>query len=214
MAELLKTAEASPPDDTIIKLTAYSGLRRGEVFALRWPDVEWGNGRDGGRLHVRQSIYQGAITTPKTEDSDRAVDVPQELLDDLKVYEIMYPPIGEGYLFRTPQGTPVDPDTWHKEHMVPILEKAKLRLPMTGLHSLRHSYISQLIALGEDTRYIADQVGHSTTQLTENLYAHVFKKVRTEAMRRLGAVMRSNRNPTDPRGTASNREDQGALNGG
>jgi integrase len=211
VAALLKAAAASPPDDTIIRVALYSGLRRGELFALKWEDVEAGNGQDGGRIHVRRSIYQGAISTPKTADSDRVVDVPQPLLDDLAVYRVMYPPVGEGYIFRTSQGRPLDPDAWHRERMVPILTTASLRLPMTGLHSLRHTYVSLLAALGEDTRYIADQVGHSTTRLTEDLYCHVFSKVRTEAMRRLGAVMRSNKNPTNHQGTPSNTVEQYAV---
>jgi integrase len=45
--------------------------------------------------------------------------------------------------------------------------------------------VSLLIRQGEDVRYIADQVGHSTARLTQDLYAHVFTRSRTEAMRRL-----------------------------
>ena len=202
VVELLKAAQATPPDDTIIRLAVYSGLRRGELFALKWEDIDWGNGRDGGRIHVRRSIYQGAITAPKTEDSDRVVDIPQQIVDDLGLYKVMYPPVGEEFIFRTPRGRPLDPDTWHKEHMVPILEKAKLRVPMAGLHTLRHTYVSLLIALGEDTRYIADQVGHSSTRLTEDLYAHVFNRVRVDAMRRLGAEIPSSKNPAELAGPA------------
>jgi len=207
VSELLKAAQASPPDDTIIRLAVYSGLRRGELFALQWGDIDWGNGRDGGRIHVRRSIYQGAITSPKTEDSDRVVDIPQQIVDDLGLYRVMYPPVGDGFIFRTPRGRPLDPDTWHKKHMVPILERAKLRAPMTGLHTLRHTYVSLLIALGEDTRYIADQVGHSSTRLTEDLYAHVFTRVRVDAMRRLGATIPSSKNPAELAGTPSNMID-------
>jgi len=74
VAELLAAAAASPPDDTIIRVAVHSGLRRGEIFGLQWFDIDAG---DGGRIHVRRSIYQGAITTPKTEDSDRVVDMPR-----------------------------------------------------------------------------------------------------------------------------------------
>ena len=49
--------------------------------------------------------------------------------------------------------------------------------------------MSLLIAQGEDVGYIADQVGHSTTRLTQDLYRHVFKGARVEAMRRLNAAI-------------------------
>jgi len=188
VAELLAAAAASPPDDTIIRVAVYSGLRRGEIFGLQWSDIDAGAG-DGGRIHVRRSIYQGAITTPKTEDSDRVVDVPQRLLDDLAVYKVMYPPIGEGFVFRQEKGQPMDPDTWHRERLVSILKRANLYRPGTGLHSIRHTYVSLLIAQGEDVGYIADQVGHSTTRLTQDLYRHVFKGARIEAMRRLNGAI-------------------------
>jgi len=125
------------------------------------------------------------MTTPKTADSDRVVDVPQRLLDDLAVYQAMYPPIREGFIFRTAEGRPVDPDNWHHRRLVPLLERAGLRLPKAGLHSLRHSYVSLLAAQGEDVHYIARQVGHSSTRLTEDVYKHVFAKARGEAMRKL-----------------------------
>ena len=196
VAELLSVAAAASPDDTIIRVAVYSGLRRGEIFGLKWADIETGDG-DGGRLHVRRSIYQRAITTPKTEESDRVVDVPQRLLDDLEVYRVMYPAIGEGFVFRQEKGQPMDPDTWHRERLVPILKRAKLYRTGTGLHSLRHTYVSLLIALGEDVGYIADQVGHSTTRLTQDLYRHVFKGARVEAMRRLNAAIPSGNHPAE-----------------
>jgi integrase len=199
VAVILKAAAATPPDDTIIRVAVYAGLRRGEIFGLRWPDLDAGNGQDGGRLHVRRSLYQGSITTPKTEDSDRVVDVPQRLLDDLEVYKLMSPLIGDGYVFRQPSGRPLDPDRWHRERLVPILKGVGLYQRGIGLHSIgRHTYVSLLIAQGEDVGYIADQVGHSTTRLTQDLYRHVFKAGRVEAMRRLNGAIPSGTHPAEP----------------
>jgi hypothetical protein len=79
----------------------------------------------------------------------------------------------------------MDPDTWHRERLVPILERAKLRLPGAGLHALRHTYTSLLAAQGEDVRYIADQLGHSSPRLTQDVYQHVLNRSRVEAMRKL-----------------------------
>jgi integrase len=188
VAALLAIAARTPPDDTILKVAAFSGLRRGELFALQWGDVDPGNGRDGGRLHVRRSVYHGEITAPKTEDSARVVDVPQQLLDDLAVYKLMHPPMGEGFIFRQESGQPLDPESWHQRRLIPILEAAGLRLPMAGLHSLRHGYVSLLVAQGEDIGYIADQGRHHSTKLTHDVYRHVLSRTRVDAMRRLGAV--------------------------
>jgi integrase len=218
VAQLLALASAAPPDDTIIKVAVLSGLRRGELFALQWPDVEWGNGQDGGRLLVRRSIYQGAVSTPKTPDSVRAVDVPPSLLRELEVYRVMHP--GEGFIFRGPQGQPVDPDTWHREHLVPLLATAGLRLPGAGLHALRHTYTSLLAAQGEDVRYIADQLGHSSPRLTQEVYQHVFARARVEAMRKLdrwaslgsGEAIPSGNHPAGPAGTPRTGENTGREN--
>ena len=185
VARLLAVAADTPPDDTIIRVVVLSGLRRGELFALQWDDLDPGNGRDGGGVHVRRRIYQGELNDPKTPHSDRVVDVPQRLLDELAVYKVMYPPIGDGYIFRTAAGAPLDGDNWHKRHLVPLLERVGLRLPKSGLHALRHSYVSLLADQGEDIHYIARQVGHATTALTQDVYRHIFAKTRTAAMERL-----------------------------
>jgi hypothetical protein len=94
---------------------------------------------------------------------------------DLAVYKVMYPSIGEGFVFRQEKDQPMDPDAWHRKHLVPILKRANLYRAGTGLHSIRHIYVSLLIAQGEDVGYIADPVGHSTTQLTQDLYRHVLQ---------------------------------------
>lgn len=173
------------PDDTIIMTAALSGLRRGELFALQWPDLDPGNGRDGGVLHVRRGIYHGVISTPKTDGSERTVDVPQRLVDELAIYRLTYPALGDGFIFRTATGHHLEPDNWHHRHLVPLLKTAGLYKKGMGLHALRHGYVSLMAANGEDIGYIADQVGHSSVKLTQDVYRHTFAKARVESMRRL-----------------------------
>jgi integrase len=210
VAAILTIAANTPPDDTVIRVAALSGLRRGELFALQWPDIDAGNGRDGGVLHIRRRIYQGDLNTPKTPGSDRVVDVPQRLLDDLAVYRVMHPPIGDGFVFRTATGTPLDPDNWHHRRFVPILKEAGLYRRGTGLHALRHGYVSLLAHQGEDIHYIAAQVGHSSVRLTQDVYRHVFAKTRVDAMHRLNDAISSGKYPAEPAGTSGtdrNREE-------
>src|SRR4030095_290896 len=192
-----------PPPHRKFGPWARAGRRRGEVFALQWPDIDWGTGQDGGRIHVQRAIYQGVISTPKTRDSARVVDVPQSLLDELQVYRAMHP--GDGYIFRTDRGRPYDPDGWHMDVLVPLLERAGLRLPGTGLHSLRHTYTSLLAAQGEDLRYVADQLGHSSPTLTQEIYQHTFNRARVAAMRRLDTAISSGIHPANQAETPGTR---------
>lgn len=205
IAELFRAAAATPPDEVIIEVAALSGLRRSELFALQWSDLDVGNGRDGGCLHVRRRIFMGTLDSPKTDGSDRVVDVPQRLLDHLAVYRLLYPPIGAGFVFRTPEGQPVDPDRWHKRHLVPILKRAGLRLRGAGLHSLRHSYISMLAAQpGIDIHYVSRQAGHSGTAITQDIYRHVLAATQLQAMRGLNDAIPFNSHSTGRAATASN----------
>jgi integrase len=104
----------------------------------------------------------------------------------------------------------MDPDAWHRERLVPILKRTGLYRLGTGLHAIRHTYVSLLIAAGEDVGYIADQVGHSSTKLTQDIYRHVFSKGRVDAMRRLDGAIPSSKNPAEgaktPRTGENSRE--------
>jgi integrase len=178
---------ATPPDDTILHVAIYTGLRRGELFALQWGDVDWGTGRDGGRIWVKRSLYQGKITTPKTESSIRVVDVSQRTLDELAVHREMSPPRHGGFILHTLKGTPIDPDSWYKRRFLPILQRAGLR--QVGLHALRHTYASLLINQGESIKYVSKQLGHASIQITADLDGHLFRETSVSAMRRLQESM-------------------------
>ena len=163
--QLLKAAP--PPHDTVIHLAVFTGLRRGEIFGLQWKDIDWGAG-EGGRLFVRRSIVCGRVTTPKTEGSYRVVDVPRRTLTELMIHKEMFPPLGEGFIFRPAMGGPLNPDNWAKRRFVAIVKSAGLR--RIGLHGLRHTYCSLLVNQGAHLKYVSRQLGHSSTNLTSNLY--------------------------------------------
>lgn len=186
---LLDAAET--PDDTILYLAVYSGLRRGELFSVQWGDLD----EDAAQLRVRRSIYQGDITRPKTKHSERTVDLPARIVTLLQDYRKTYPPLDGDFVFRTDTGTPLDPDNWFKRSFVPTAVKAKLRpaeAPAAdddeqriGLHTLRHTYASLLINQGESIKYVSKQLGHASIQITADLYGHLFKETSVSAMNRL-----------------------------
>ena len=184
---LIGAAGATPPDDTILKVAAFTGLRRGELFGLQWGDVQWNSDGQDGKLYVRRSLYMGRIVTPKTTNSIRGIDIPQRLLGELTVYRAMFPPIESDFVFRNAKGRPIDADKWYKRRFIPILQRAGLR--RVGLHALRHTYASMLINQGENVKYVSKQLGHSSVQLTIDLYSHLFRETSTAAMRRLEKQM-------------------------
>jgi integrase len=190
---LLDAAEA--PVDTILYLAAYSGLRRGELFGLQWSDLD----EEASQIRVRRSNYQCEITTPKTTHSIRSVDLPAPIVKRLLDYRKVYPPKQGDFIFRNESGTPIDPDNWFSEMFVPTAVKAGLRPAraanedtdeqLVGLHTLRHSYASLLIAQGESIKYVSKQMGHASIQITADLYGHLFKETSVSAMNKLALRM-------------------------
>lgn len=180
IARLLKVA--GPQEDTIVMLGAYAGLRRGELCALRWDDIDWGDGQHG-RIWIRRAISGGKLSTPKTKGSVRMVDIPGALVANLKAYRVTQP--GTDYLFETAEGTPIDPDNLIKRLFVPLVQRAKL--PAVGLHTLRHTFASLLISHGESIKYVSRQMGHASIQITADTYGHLFRETTVAAMGRLDA---------------------------
>jgi integrase len=193
---------ATPPNDTLLHVCVYTGMRRGELFAAKWSDINWGNGTDGGRIKVRRSIYQGAVTSPKTENSIRDIDVTQRTLDELQMYRLGFPPLEDGFIFRQTNGRPIDPDNWQKDEFLPLLQKAEMR--RIGLHTLRHTYASLLINAGESLKYVSKQLGHGSIAITADTYGHLFQETSRAAMERLGKQIPSTSHLPEQAETASN----------
>lgn len=184
MQALLAAVANDPEANAIIHIALFGGLRRGEAFGLQWHDLEPFQETTGGRLHVRRSVYKGDVTAPKTEAGERIVDVPQRVLDAIARHGETCPAVGDGFIFRTSKGAPIDPNSWYMRRFVKIREEAGLRSTV-GLHSLRHTYASLLIRQGENPKYVSAQLGHSSTSFTMDRYGHLFEASSAEAMQRL-----------------------------
>ena len=183
-------------DQTILFLFAYSGLRRGELFALQWRDIN----ETKNRLHVRRGLSARVITRPKTEHSEAVIGIPQFVVERLLEYRKQFPSIGtEGFIFRADgTGAHLDPDYWSKRVFVPTATRAGLRAvagekeegQKVGIHSMRHTYASLLINAGENLPYVSRQLRHADIKITVNLYGHIFKETSEGAMERLDQRIR------------------------
>jgi integrase len=179
--------------DRVMLLTAVgTGLRQGELFGLRAPRVELLR----RVLSVEEQVTTGkgrppALTsTLKTATSRRRVPLPDELIDVLSAY---LP--GRDVLFTTPRSGGL----WQRSHFnatvwKPALLRAGLDTSL-GLHVLRHTYASHLIAAGRQPKTIQRLMGHSSIVETMDTYGHLFPddddQTRTALSGLLQLVLRS-----------------------
>jgi integrase len=161
---------AADEDSWLLLLIAvFTGLRRGEILALQWGDVDWRT----KQLRVRRSLWKGQFVGPKTKRSIRTVDLAPQVLAALREARPDRTPdeLHAQLVFSGANGRPLDPDNMVKRRFHPALERAEL--PRVRFHDLRHTYASLLIAAGEHPKYVQAQLGHASIQTTLDRYGHL-----------------------------------------
>ncbi len=177
-----------------------TGLRRGELLALRWSDVDLA----GGRLSVRRSLERvgGEIRTkePKTARSRRTVALPTFAITALRTRKddqhrnlaVLFGDLEarrrqrEGWVFDRIDGEPWDPGAFSLA-FYRLIRRAKL--PAVRFHDLRHSYGTLALAAGTDLKTISAALGHSTISTTANIYLHAVESLQQEAADRINLIV-------------------------
>lgn len=182
-----------PPMRYALFLTAImTGLRQGELLAMKWGNLDW----NLGQYFVKESLYQGRFLEPKSRKSKRAIDLAPTLLRELKQHQVrQYEKrlqAGSNYqefdlIFCTESGTPLDPKNLVKRAFNPALKAAGIR--HIRFHDLRHTYTALLIAQGESPKYIQNQLGHASIQTTLDRYGHLMPDTHKEAAKRLDEAL-------------------------
>jgi integrase len=173
---------------------AVLGMRRSEVLGLRWEDMDLTE----GFLQVRRGLQRigGALQVlpTKTVRSRRTIPLPsfvtRVLTTHLASQEVERRQLAErwpdlGYVFATPIGTPIDP-----RNCTRVVQNAcrKAGVRVVRLHDFRHGCVSVLLNLGVPPRTAMDIVGHSTIEMTMNVYGHVTLDAKREALDLVGAL--------------------------
>jgi integrase len=178
----LESAKEFCPQYYPLFLTALrAGLRRGELVALRWGDIQFGGSEEDANRYilVQRNYVYGQFTTPKSKKL-RRVDLSRQLravLLALRDERLMKAFLGgknsvsDGLVFPAPDGGVLDPDHLYDRYFLPVLEKAGLR--RIRFHDLRHTFGYLLIQAGAPLPYVRDQMGHSSIQVTAEVYGHL-----------------------------------------
>ncbi len=145
-----------------------SGMRAGELWALQWPDIDF----ETFQIHVRRSLWRGQFQTPKSKSSVRRIDIPERLVQELKKLKLASKTNGHDLVFPNGRGNPTCHDNVVKRQFEPALQRAGLK--KVSFHSLRHTNASMRISAGQNIKYIQNQLGHSSINITLDIYGHLF----------------------------------------
>jgi integrase len=162
-----------------ITVATVTGLRRGELFALRWEDVDFAK----RTIRVHATNHAGHVTEQtKTEAGERFVPLfesARKVLAARKLRTTFNLP--KDFVFGTSVGTPADPGNFVRREFKPALERAKL--PSFRFHDLRHFAVSSLIAQGADIKLLQAIAGHASATVTLDTYGHLMTERVSEAAR-------------------------------
>ena len=178
-----------------ILLCVTVGLRRGELLALRWDNIDLKN----GILQVRSNMVRGekdfVIKSPKTEAGIRDIRLGDEViavlrkersryLNDLFVQGTGFQNLN--FVIRQTDGSPIRPDSMSQKWRRFLEDN---RLPSIRFHDLRHSNATALIQAGVNPRVVQQRLGHSDVNITLNTYTHVLPEMDMEAAAKLDSIM-------------------------
>ena len=157
-----------------IYISLCTGLRIGEVCALKWSDINVSEGTiTVNRTIERIYIIDGAekhtelvINTPKTQNSCREIPMTKELLAMVKPLKKV---VNEDFYVLTNDEYPTEPRTY-RNYYGKLMEK--LGIPKLKYHGLRHSFATRCIEAGCDYKTVSVLLGHSNISTTLDLYVH------------------------------------------
>ena len=165
-------------------MAAETGLRAGELAGLRKTDVDFTK----RRISVEQSIWRGAVQTPKTESSIRTLSISRQLASRLSVHLTRQPHSETLFVFCSRTGSPWDANLLVKRKLWSTLKT--LGLPRCGLHAFRHGNATLMDALGVPLKVRQSRLGHSRAgNLTTDVYTHFQIGDDADVARQLGAVL-------------------------
>jgi integrase len=167
-------------------LCLYTGLRIGEVCALRWQDIS----PDYETLSVRQTLQRIKNVSGDGDKTKIHIDTPKSLrsVRDIPIPKFMSPYLrdyardGRTYFLGTGDGVYTEPRTL-QNHFVRNVKAANIN--PANYHSLRHTFATRCVEAGVDIKSLSEMLGHSSVNMTLNRYVHSSFDQKREGMNKL-----------------------------
>jgi len=166
--------------EALYVLAVTSGMRQGELLALKWQDVDLENATISVRRTLTKSGGRLLLGEPKTKKSRRTIRLTkaaaQTLRDHLTRQMREIERLGdlyrdEGLVFTTEVGTLINPTNLRKRSLASLLKRA--RLPQIRFHDLRHTCATLLFSRNVHPKYVQELLGHANIGITLDTYSHV-----------------------------------------
>jgi integrase len=192
---------------------ALTGARSGELFALRWTDIEMPEGSPS-YIYIRRTVSWARLKDedirpryypPKTRAGLRRIPIAIELRHALKTWKLLCPPSADELVFPAPTGLAIRRSNALRYGLWAALERAGLR--RVNMHSLRHSFASALIMGGAPVTEVQTLLGHASPAITLRIYSHWFKAQDSGAVDKLSALILGSKKSgqkVDKRGSRKN----------
>lgn len=206
LALFLKTAKEQGLElDYLMFLSlSYTGIRVGELIALKWKDVDFIN----HTISITKTFYNPSnnaikyqLVTPKTRKSRRKIIVDEDVITALKrhkkVQEGVIERLGDAYYNHDFIFARMERHYGYPIVIKNVQDRMKRLLRIAGLnkeltpHSLRHTHTSLLAEARVSLEQIMDRLGHTDDQITKNVYLHVTQEMKKEASQKFAELMRS-----------------------
>jgi integrase len=177
-------AVLTEPCRAVVSVAVLTGMRIGEILALRWKRIDLLR----GTIEVAENYSCGEFVTPKTKSSLRMIPMSSALADVLEKHRAeggQCTP--EGLVFRTSKGTPLNAKNLYNRELAPACDQ--IEQPRVSWHSFRHTHATLLGEVGGSLKTAQALLGHSDLETTLNVYTHAIPDSQKTAVERVAGVL-------------------------